>query len=114
MASRPLNLATSSVEEGLDFACNLLVPALSAQGDAHPSEAQSLLSSLGYYISFRYSGELGLALEKLASLGHSCNQVDPRGQQFWAQLRWVAAQMNLTPDEQEALALPERPNTSTS
>jgi hypothetical protein len=98
-------LATSSVEEGLDFACNLLSDLLAERVNAFPGEAPALLRDLALYVSLRYAGELGLALELLASLGHSSHAVGQRAAHFWAQLRWIA-ERTLTPEEQHSLSLP--------
>src|SRR5688572_9553856 len=102
----PERLATSSTEEGLDFACSLVSPAISAAGEAHSENAQQMLSELASYVRLRYVGELLLALECLAGLGRRCNAGTFRSEQFWAQLRWVAGQMQLTSEELERLELP--------
>jgi hypothetical protein len=107
-SSPPLaeQIATSSVEEGLDFACSLLSSAMSAEGDAHPQKAQQLLRELASYMQLRYVGERLLALEHLAGLGRACNPGLFRSEQFWSQLRWVAGEMRLTSEELENLELP--------
>lgn len=53
-------ISTHSIEEGLDFGCNLLCSALQQQGDTDPVRAQALLRELTQYVSLRYAGELGL------------------------------------------------------
>ncbi len=99
-------IATSSVEEGLDFACSLISSAVAAEGEAHPQKAQQLLRELASYVQLRYVGELLLALECLAGLGRTCNPSSFRTDQFWSQLRWVAGEMRLTTEELEKLELP--------
>ena len=99
------HIATSSVNEGLDFACSLLSSAIAEEGEAHPERALSLLHELTRYIELRYVGETLLALEYLAGLGRSCNPTIFRSSQFWRQLKWVASQMNLTSEETQRLDL---------
>jgi hypothetical protein len=99
-------IATHSIEEGLDFGCNLLCRALESQGDADPAKAQTLLRGLAQYLSLRYAGELALSLEYLAGLGHHCHSDDYRYAQFWNQLRWTANKMGLTGSDLDKLALP--------
>jgi hypothetical protein len=80
-------IAKSSVEEGLDFACNLLMSSL-ATGEEQPQMAQQLLKELAHYITLRYAGELLLALEYLAGLAHLCTSSPIiKAQQFWSQLQ---------------------------
>ncbi len=100
-------IATSSVEEGLDFACSLLSSAISADAGVHPEKAPPLLKELAQYIEFRYVGETLLALEYLSSIGHACNLGTVRGRQFWRQLGWVADQMELSAEERQRVDLKE-------
>jgi hypothetical protein len=98
-------ISTTSVEEGLDFACSLASDAISHAGAVNPTEAQRLLHELTSYLRFRYVGELALAAECLASLGHACDSPGFRSKQFWTQLRWVASQMDLSSAELAKLGL---------
>ena len=99
-------ISTQSIEEGLDFGCNLLCSALQLQGDTDPIRAQVLLRELTQYLSLRYAGELGLSLEYLAGLGHQCSPENYPHAQFWRQLRWVANEMGVFGPELDSLALP--------
>jgi hypothetical protein len=99
-------IATSSVEEGLDFACNLISDAVAEMGKADSSRAGQLLGEFTSYLRLRYAGELLLATEYLAGLGHACDPASFNGAQFWAQLRWIASEMDLTPQELAELDLP--------
>jgi hypothetical protein len=94
-------IATSSVEDGLDFACSLLSSAISAEAEVHPEKARPLLKELAQYIELRYVGETLLALEYLSSIGRTCNPETVRGTQFWRQLDWVADQMELSAEERQ-------------
>jgi hypothetical protein len=105
-APRHETIATSSVEEGLDFACSLLSSAVPHEGKANPEKTQQLLNELAQYIRLRYVGELLLALEYLAGLGDLCDPSLFQSKQFWAQLRWVADKMNLSATEKEKLEIP--------
>lgn len=100
-------IATSSIEEGLDFACSLASEAISRAGTADPTQAQRLLHELTSYVQFRYVGELLLAAEYLASLGRACDSGDFRSTQFWNQMRWVASQMALSAEDLAKLELPD-------
>lgn len=99
-------IATTSVEEGLDFACNLISSAIYSEAESSAEKAQQLLHELTSYIQLRYVGELLLALEYLSGLGRSCNQASFRSSQFWAQLKWVAVEMQLSTEELKTLELP--------
>jgi hypothetical protein len=99
------HIATSSVEEGLDFACSLVSGAMSKAGEGDPTEAQRLVQELTSYVQFRYVGELLLAAENLASLGRACDPEAFRSKQFWLQMHWVAEQMQLSPEELAKLEL---------
>jgi hypothetical protein len=100
------HISTRSIEDGLDFGCNLLCSALQSRGDADPALAQALLRGLTQYLRLRYAGELGLSLEYLAGLGHQCSPENFRHAQFWSQLRWIANEMGLSGSELDDLALP--------
>jgi hypothetical protein len=99
-------IATSSVEEGFDFACSLLSSAVAREGEANPEKAQRLLNELTQYIQLRYVAELLLALEYLAGLGNQCDPSAFQSRQFWSQLRWVSEKMGLPPQEKEKLEIP--------
>jgi hypothetical protein len=89
-------IATGSVGDGLDFACNLLAGALARAAEDAPSTAPSLLRTLAEYVSFRYAGEHGLALEYLDMLAAD---VGPAARvqwgQFWAQMKWLSSQVGV-------------------
>ncbi len=95
-------IATHSIGEGLDFACNLLADAIAAAAENAPTSAPGLLRTLAQYISFKYAGEDGLAFEYLnmlaADLGPTANV---QWSQFWSQMQWLSSQLGV------ALRLPE-------
>jgi hypothetical protein len=103
---RQENIATSSVGEGLDFACSLLSSPVAREGETNPEEAQQLLNLLTQYIQLRYVGELLLALEYLADLGKLCDPSLFQSRQFWNQLRWISDKMSLSTQEKEKLEIP--------
>lgn len=106
-------IATSSVEEGLDFAFNLACEAIPRVGQVYPEKAKQLLEGLASYVQYRYAGELLLAAECLSWLGNACDQADFQDwpfwghlrRQFWSQMRWVAEKMSLSPEELARLEL---------
>jgi hypothetical protein len=88
-------IATHSVSEGLDFACNLLASAMGRLADQRPEAASDVLKTLAEYISYRYAGEDLLALEHLVLLGRDLSgDAEVRWTQFWNQLQWLAGQMD--------------------
>ena len=90
-------IATHSVGEGLDFACNLLASAMGRLADQRPEAASNILKTLADYISYRYAGEDLLALEYLVLLGRDlAGNAEVRWARFWNQLRWVAGQMDVS------------------
>ena len=93
-----MDIATSSIEEGLDFACNLACALISMQPSTKPTELLNLLST---YVVHRYVGELELALEELHEIGNLLREI-PWGnqEQFSHQLSWAASQMGLPLNEQ--------------
>lgn len=99
------HIATSSVEEGLDFACNLISEVLAAHGESASECSGSVLSSLAQYITFRYVGESSLALEYLAGIGHDLGASANSHPQLWRQLQWVANELALEPEYVRALNL---------
>lgn len=87
-------IATSSLEEGLDFACNLLAHGLGEAARRNPSEASAMLTRLTQYISLRYAGELRLACEYAESLAELIPEdVEFRRGQFEAQVAWLKKEM---------------------
>lgn len=100
-------IATTSIEEGLDFACSLASDAISRAGEVNPTEARRLLRELTIYVQFRYVGELFLAAESLVWLGRACNSVEFRSKQFWMQMRWVASKLELSSEDLAKLESPE-------
>ena len=100
------SISTTSIGEGLDFACSLASTAIARAGESRPANCGELLSALTAYIQFRYVGEEGLALEQLAWLGHRCAAAEFRSEQFWSQVTWVAAEMDLGGDDLAVLELP--------
>lgn len=99
-------IATSSVHEGLDFACSLLSNAIAALGQSEPVKAGELLNELTNYIQFRYVGEEGLAIETLSLLGRMCDAKLFRSDQFWSQMKWLASACGLEGDDLARLKLP--------
>lgn len=92
-------IATHSVGEGLDFACNLLADGIGRLADQRPDASPGLLKALSEYISHRYAGEDRLALEYLVLLGRALREsTDVRWSQFWRQLEWVGQQMGVSPE----------------
>lgn len=59
------DIATSSVEEGLDFALNLIAGATATAGEQDSDIAQAMLRQMSQIISLRNAGELRLAVEQL-------------------------------------------------
>lgn len=100
-------IATTSVGEGLDFACSLVSTAISRAGNAKPESRGELLNALTAYIQFRYVGEDGLALDQLSWLGHRCAPADFQSDQFWSQLKWVTVAMDFEGEDLASLELPE-------
>jgi hypothetical protein len=95
--TQPEQIATHSVGEGLDFACNLLANAIGRFADQRPEASPAILKALAEYITYRYVGEDLLALEYLVLLGRdlsSCSEV--RWAQFWNQLESVGRQMDVS------------------
>lgn len=90
------SIATHSIGEGLDFACNLLADALAAAAESAPTDALALLRTLAQYTSFRYAGEDSLAFEYLnmlaTDLGPTANV---QWSQFWSQMKWLSSQLGV-------------------
>lgn len=92
----PHRIATHSVGEGLDFACNLLVSGIDREVEQRPARAQDLLSGLTDYISLRYNGEDRLALEALECLAAGIGgEIEFQRGQYRAQVDWCAKTMGL-------------------
>ncbi len=88
------DIATSSVEEGLDFSLNLIADAVAVAGARNSSLAQSLLNQMSSYISLRYAGELELALEYLEGIYETVPfDIEFRREQFEKQLEWLHSAM---------------------
>jgi hypothetical protein len=84
------DIATSSVEEGLDFSLNLIAGAVAIAGGRNPELAQSLLRQISEFISLRYAGELELALEYLEGIYEEVpTDIEFRREQFKKQIEWL-------------------------
>src|SRR3954464_9300345 len=90
-------IATHSVGEGLDFACNLLANAIGRSTDQRPEASPNILKALAEYITYRYVGEELLALEYLVLLGRDLSSSqEVRWALFWSQLEWVGREMDVS------------------
>ena len=90
-------IATQSVGDGLDFACNLLACAIFRCADQRPEASHDILKALAEYVTYRYVGEDLLALESLVLLGRDLSSCSDTGwPQFWRQLEWVGQQMDVS------------------
>lgn len=93
------DIATGSVGEGLDFACNLLADAIAHAADESPNAAPVLLRTLAQHVSFRYNGEDALAFEYLMDLAQDLSSHrSVRWIQFRKQMQWLAGQLGLQTD----------------
>ena len=92
-APQPQRIATSSIEEALDFAASLLTAGIHAKAQASPSTCAELVNGLANYMQLRYVGELGLAWEELVALARVCAAGGYRHAQFWDQVGWLAVEM---------------------
>jgi hypothetical protein len=90
-------IATSSVEDGLDFACSLIVDTIIAYSEAHPERAKEMLRILASYVRLRYVGETGLALEYLTDIGTEVKG----GLHFARQIEWIEQQMGRVPNHKK-------------
>ena len=96
-------IATHSVGDGLDFACNLLSGALGRAADSMPDRAPGLLRKIAEYIGLRYAGEDGLALEHLLQLADELGPAaDVRWGQFWEQMKWLGNELSVPVRSPEA------------
>ena len=91
----PIQVATSTPEDGLDFAASLLCGGIQAQVATEPKDGPSIAASLAQYIQFRYVSELGLAWEELIAIGDACKSGGFQRDQFWLQLHWTGQQLGL-------------------
>lgn len=83
-------IATSSVDEGLDFAFNLIMPLAAEAGSNELKTASKILETISTYVSLRYAGELILAFEYLETLSEQTqNQGNSRKEQFDSQMSWL-------------------------
>ncbi len=94
--NRKDQIATHTVGEGFDFACNLLANAIGHSTETRPEASPNILKTLAEYISFRYAGEDLLALEYLVLLGREFrDSAEVRWTQYWSQLEWVGRQLDV-------------------
>jgi hypothetical protein len=88
------DIATNSIEEGLDFAFNLLVGPAAESGRAKPELGPQLLSVIQAFVRPRYAGEPEIALD---SLEHLAELIPVEYQRNWAQvtgqLAWLREQI---------------------
>lgn len=83
-------IATDSIEEGLDFAFNLIIPVISKAGQRDAQLAQQLLVKVEDYVTLRYAGELYLAYEWLLNFdGLNVSGQENRVGQFRKQMAWI-------------------------
>ena len=99
-------IATTSIEEGLDFAASLLARAVDARARIDSTRAPDLAAGLAQYISFRYVGELQLALEMICDLGNMCGRELTTPEPFWRQAQWIAERLELKGENYSTLAIP--------
>ncbi len=99
-------LVISSVEDGLDFACNLFADGIMKFADRPASVTTNLLQHIAQYIEFRYVGEYLLALEYLSDIGNMLEHDSFRSEQFWAQISWIAQKIELEPEVIQGLNIP--------
>ena len=88
-------IATSSIEEGLDFAFNLLVGQIEAAGRENPQLAVELLSKITNFVHPRYAGEPEVAFDAIEDLMStmSSNNLQNRSQ-VERQLAWLREQIS--------------------
>ena len=84
------NIATSSVDAGLDFGFNLLVGPAADGGRADEVLAQKLLSLTENFVHPRYAGEPEVALNALEDLADCVPlQYQRNRSQIEAQIAWL-------------------------
>ena len=86
-------IATSSLEEGLDFAFHLFIETLASAGNAIPAKAPEILNDITSYVHLRYVGELGLAFEYLEDLAREYPMPAPGNSKFNTQLNWISGKI---------------------
>lgn len=87
-------IATSSVEEGLDFGFNLLVGPAAEGGRNDEVLAQKLLSLIESFVHPRYAGEPEIALDALEELeGCVPLRYQRNRDQIAAQMAWLREQL---------------------
>ncbi|HVH18189.1 MAG TPA: hypothetical protein VNF72_07810 [Myxococcota bacterium] len=83
-------IATSSIEEALDFAFNLLMGPIAATGRANPQLAVELLEQIENFVHPRYVGELEIALEYIEHFASLVRRERLHHRdQFARQLEWL-------------------------
>jgi hypothetical protein len=88
------SIATSSVEEGLDFGFNLIVGPASHCGREDGILAQKLLSLIEGFVLPRYAGEPEIALDALEDLTNCVPLKYQRNRnQITAQIVWLREQL---------------------
>ena len=88
-------IATSSVEDGLDFGFNLLVGPAADAGRGDGVLAQRLLSLIESFVHLRYAGEPEIALSALEELVNCVPLEHRRNQdQIAAQMVWLREQFS--------------------
>jgi len=86
-------IATSSIEEGLDFGFNLLVSSAADAGRGDGVLAQKLLSLIENFVHPRYAGEPEIALGALEELVDGVPLKHQRNRdQIAAQMVWLREQ----------------------
>jgi hypothetical protein len=86
-------IVTRSIGDGLDFACNLIVPGINTLNQRHPERASEILGLLCAYVSLRYAGEEEIAFEYLESLGEIAKDAALSKDQFEMQMNWLSQQL---------------------
>lgn len=88
------SIATSSVEEGLDFGFNLLIGTAADVGREDQALAQRILPLVQGFVQPRYAGELDIALDGLEALAECiAPQLQRNRTQIEAQLAWLREQL---------------------
>jgi hypothetical protein len=107
------DIATSSVEAGLDFSLNLISDAVATTGERNSNLASSLLNQISAFIRLRYAGELGLALEYLEGIYETVPpDIEFRREQFEKQIEWLHCAMEEDPKKHNKSAHPTAGNVS--
>jgi hypothetical protein len=85
-------IATSSIHQGLDFACSLLSNAIAAAGQSEPARPCPSSTSLQARFSFDNSAKKARIREPLVA---------------WTQMKWLASACGFEGDDLARLGLPE-------